>query len=812
MKAFAVIASVLLFSAPCLFAGAHDTTVFHTRMLPENEVPALSLPGTSGTATITIRVVRDGRGAVSAATVVFDIDYTMPQPTTFVGLHIHNAVEGVNGPVEISSGLSGTNSVTGTSGHLTRVVNIASTDAKSLGFVSGILNSPELYYVNMHSTVYPGGFMRGQLLANTVSFRPALSPADEVPAVTDVDGQAAALITVNVNRDDSGKITSGAVTFEVNYRFAGGATIVGMHIHSGAAGANGPVVISAGIANPITNSGGRGTLFRRAEIPGTDTVGLAALQGLMTDPSGYYINIHTPAHPAGVMRGQLQKDVLNFYSQLTGSQEVPANTSTGFADVLTTARVIRDAAGNISSGSVTFAVNYAFGGPVTLVGLHIHNADEAVNGPVEISSGLGGGANSIASDSGKGSFTRDATVDSGNSVGLATLNGLFTDPREYYVNLHTTVDPGGEIRAQLERETYHFDPVMASSNETAHVSLTASGASWLTVVVDRDAKGAISGGTVTFDVDCSLGGPATVVAMHIHKGTAGSDGPVVIGSGISAFASPSGTGNITAEARVASSDTTALNALAGLIENPAGYYLNLHTDAYPAGLMRSQLLPYVSFDPQVAGGGQWMSSITITNPSDTSAVNGLVEIFDRNGDPMRPAIIDSTIPFLIPPSASVSFSTYNGGDLTDGYARIHSSAPVNSSVGYVFDGLPSVPAFSSAVATSASIPVSIGNGGAQNTGIAILDLSSSPPVVVLTLQDSTGAPVPGGSATVSFSSGKRIVGLLNQLLPGINVGESFKGTLTVQSSYGPFPGGVMSMVALQFDSGNVVSVPITVIR
>jgi hypothetical protein len=160
----------------------------------------------------------------------------------------------------------------------------------------------------------------------------------------------------------------------------------------------------------------------------------------------------------------------------------------------------------------------------------------------------------------------------------------------------------------------------------------------------------------------------------------------------------------------------------------------------------------------------------------------------------------------------VSFSTYNGGDLTDGYARIHSSAPVNSSVGYVFDGLPSVPAFSSAVATSASIPVSIGNGGAQNTGIAILDLSSSPPVVVLTLQDSTGAPVPGGSATVSFSSGKRIVGLLNQLLPGINVGESFKGTLTVQSSYGPFPGGVMSMVALQFDSGNVVSVPITVIR
>jgi len=803
---------ILILSASCLYADARNTTVFRTRMLPENEVPALSLPGTSATATITVRVVRDLKGAVTAATVVFDIDYALPQSTTIVGLHIHNAPAGVNGPVEINTGLSASRPVTGTSGHLTRIVNYSSSDAKALGYVSGLLSSPELYYVNMHSNVYPGGFIRGQLQAVTVEFRPALSPADEVPPVTNVDAQAAALVTVTARRDDSGKIVSGAVTFDVNYRFAEGATIVGMHIHSGAAGTPGPVVISSGIANPITNSSGRGTLFRRAEIPSTDTTGLKALEGLFTDPSGYYLNIHTSTNPAGVMRGQLQRDVLNFYSQLTGSQEVPANTSAGSADVLTTAKVTRDGTGNIVGGTVDFGVNFKFDRPVTLVGLHIHNAAEGVNGPVEISSGLSG-ANSIVSDSGSGSFTREATITSENSVGIAALNGLFVAPREYYVNIHTTVDPGGEIRAQMEPETYHFRPLMDSANEPGSVSVTANATSWLTFVVNRDAKGAITSGKVTFDVDCSLGGPATVLAMHVHRGTAGINGPVVIGSGVGPIVSSTGTGNITSSVDVASTDTAGLSALAGLISNPAGYYLNLHSNAYPVGLMRSQLLPNVTFDPQLAGGGQWMSSLTITNPSATSAVDGLVEVFDGGGNPMDARIMDPVIPFVLPPSGSVTFSTFNGGSLKDGFARIHSSAPVISGVGYAFDGFESVPPVPAAVGTSVSIPVDFGGGDGANMGIALLDLDSAPPTAILTLKDSAGNFVAQGGVALRFSSGRRIVGLLNQLLPGaIDPGSPFSGTLTIHLSYGPFVGGTMSAVALKFSNTGVTPVEVSVVQ
>jgi len=813
MKGFAGVVLALLMSASGLFAGAQDTAVFRTRMLPENEIPALSLPGTSANATITVRVTRDALGSVSAATVVFDIDYTMSRLTTIVGLHIHNAPAGVNGAVVINTGLSAANSVTGPSGHLTKVVNYASTDAKSLAFVSGLLSNPELYYVNMHSVDRPGGFIRGQLQANTVSFRPALSPANEVPPVTAVDAQAAALITVNVNRDASGNIVSGTVTFDVDYRFAGGASIVGMHIHSAAAGTSGPVVISAGIANTISNSGGRGTLFRIAEIPSTDAAGLKALSGLISDPSGYYVNIHTSTNPAGAIRGQLQKDVLSFYSHLRGTEEVPANTSAGSADVLTTVRVNRNDAGNITSGAVTFAANYRFTGPVTLVGMHIHNAGIGVNGPVRISSGLGGGANSVSSDTGTGNFTRDATIDSSNTVGVAALNGLFTAPRQYYVNIHTPVDPGGEIRAQMEHETYHLRPIMSSANELTAVPVTANGTSWLTITVNRDSNGVISSGTVTFDVDFNLGGPATVVAMHIHRGTAAANGPVVIGSGISATSSATSLGNLTSSVNVAASDANGVSALAGLVSNPGGYYLNLHTDAYPAGLMRSQLLPFVSFNPQVAGGGQWMSSITITNPSAISSAHGMLEIFDGDGNPIRPEIIDSIIPFLLPPSGSVTFSTFNGGKLSDGFARIHSSVPVTSGVGYTFDGLPSIPSFSSTTGTSVSMPVSLGSDGNQNLGIALLDLDSFSPYAILTLRDATGGLVPGGTTAVSFPSGKRVVGLLKQLLPpGLNLGAQFRGTLTIQLNYGPFVGGLMSVVALQFDNGSVTPVTIQVIH
>ena len=112
MKKIAGICLAVLWLAGSLFAAAGDTAVFRTRMLPDNEAPPLSLPGTTAVGQVTVRVVRDGKGAITAATVVFDVDFTFPESTTVIGMHIHNAPAGVSGPVVINSGLSPASPVT----------------------------------------------------------------------------------------------------------------------------------------------------------------------------------------------------------------------------------------------------------------------------------------------------------------------------------------------------------------------------------------------------------------------------------------------------------------------------------------------------------------------------------------------------------------------------------------------------------------------------------------------------------------------------------------------------------------------------
>ena len=64
-------------------------------------------------------------------------------------------------------------------------------------------------------------------------------------------------------------------------------------------------------------------------------------------------------------------------------------------------------------------------------------------------------------------------------------------------------------------------------------------------------------------------------ASHIHKGKAGTAGPVVVPFG--AAYKPSGCTTSTAA------------VVKGILANPAGYYVNIHTVKYPGGAVRNQL-------------------------------------------------------------------------------------------------------------------------------------------------------------------------------------------------------------------------------
>ncbi len=791
----------VLFGFP-LTVEASDTNVFRVRLLAENQVPAVSLAGASADATITVRVSRDERGSINAATVTFELDYVMPQSTTFSGLHIHNAPVAISGAVVIDSGLRPSDSVTGTSGRITRTVDYNSLDSQQLRSVEGLLASPHLYYVNLHSTDNPSGVIRAQLRPNVISFSPALLPGNEVPAIVGLDAEGAAKITVQVHRDKAGTIISGIVTFDVDYRFAGTTTVTGLHVHNAATGISGPVVINSGVNSTgrIVDSDGEGSIFRVATIGPADTAGLATLNSLISDPSQFYVNLHTTDNPSGAIRGQLDRNSLSFFTRLIGDEEVPAVTTTGTAQGLITATVTRNGTGNIDSGRVAFDLDYSFPGATTFTGLHIHNAPIGAAGSVRVNSGIGG-ADTIVDVDGAGTIKREATIDAGNTMGLEALNGLFAAPELYYVNLHSASNPAGVVRSQMGYETYHFSNSLSPMNEAPPVVSTATGTAWMSVLVKRDVNGEITSGSVTFDVDFAIGEATTITGLHIHNANAAINGPVVVNSGVTNVVSATGTGNVFRNVEVPQTDSAGLQALAGIVDAATDFYVNLHTTLNPAGMMRGQLLQSSSFISQTTGGGGWTTSVTIGNPSTTRSVEGIAKFFDTAGAASPENIIDPTIPFWIPPAGTVTLNTHNQGTLTNGFARIDSGGEVTTTVAYLHPSFtssgPNVPTTS----RSATAEISIGNG--RRTAVAVLGVEGGH--IVFTVRDRLGATI--GSAAVDLGHLGHYAGFIDELIPGLQ-GTAFEGTVGIQSSRSPLKAGLMSIVMVDYgpDSSTPVDV------
>jgi hypothetical protein len=127
---------------------------------------------------------------------------------------------------------------------------------------------------------------------------------------------------------------------------------------------------------------------------------------------------------------------------LKPSQEVPRIKGLR-ADAVgsVTFDLTRDSAGTITAGEVVFYFNYKFRGSVTISGLHVHQGKKGTNGPVVVSSAVA----PFTDADGVGNVTAVVAGDP------ATLQAILKKPRDYYVNLHTTVPahPDGALRDQL---------------------------------------------------------------------------------------------------------------------------------------------------------------------------------------------------------------------------------------------------------------------------------------------------------------------------------------------------------------------------
>jgi hypothetical protein len=310
---------------------------------------------------------------------------------------------------------------------------------------------------------------------------------------------------------------------------------------------------------------------------------------------------------------------------------------------------------------------------------------------------------------------------------------------------------------------------------------------------------------VTFDVNFTNTGAITFTGLHIHHpGAAGVNGPVTINTGISGTAtveSTTGSGNITRVVDIPSSNTNGVAALTALITAPDTAYVNLHSTQFAGGVVRSQMFPVVNTVAQLAGGGEWTTSITIRNPSTTSAVQGIVNFFQGNGSLIPDAVVDPNTKFLIPPSGSVTVNTHNKTALATGFARVFSNENVIVESRYLFPQFSSVAAAATTVTSrSVSLPVSVAANPVRNTGVAVI--ANAAGTLTLSLRDSGGNAIAGGSRTIDVTAGQQVTQFVTQMLPSVTVTQ-YAGTLTITAG-----AGTISALALQFN-GTITPVTIT---
>jgi hypothetical protein len=268
--------------------------------------------------------------------------------------------------------------------------------------------------------------------SETHYFRAILSSANEVPAVS-VVASGNATIVAHIVRNDSGAIVNGSVDFLIGHTFPGRASMQGLHIHAGAAGSPGGITIGTDLSagSAIVSETGVGSFSKQA--PATSAAALATLNGLMTDPSLYYVNLHTSDHPGGAIRGQLQRaEVVHLMGMMSPANETPPidSQASGIGHVVAVAT--RDASGAITSGQVTLACSYNILNATTVTGFHIHEGLAGAQGSVTLNAIPANFPTFQSAATGTVRYTFEVNMTNANQV--RTLTNLFTNPRNYYIN------------------------------------------------------------------------------------------------------------------------------------------------------------------------------------------------------------------------------------------------------------------------------------------------------------------------------------------------------------------------------------------
>ena len=347
----------------------------------------------------------------------------------------------------------------------------------------------------------------------TLTEAATLTPLQEVAEVASL---AAGSGTVAMN-SGTGAITGSITTT--------GVTATAAHIHLGAAGVNGAVIV--GLVADSATAG-------KWNVPASTTLTKEQQDAFVA--GNLYFNVHSAAFPTGEIRGQIGREVA--LARLSGVQEVEQNTSIGFG--LGVISLDPDS----KEANLTLTVS-----DVVPTAAHIHTAVIGANGGVTFPLG----------------------APTANKYALSKV--VFTDAqiadfraKRLYFNVHSAAFAAGEIRGQIGYQVRIAS--MTGLQENPPASTTSTGRGFF--AYDPDAKNAFGAFTVS---------GFTPSAGHIHRGAVGINGAVVVGFKQDATVPQ----KFVTDGLVPLADVDALLFMSG------GTYLNAHSAAFPGGEVRGQL-------------------------------------------------------------------------------------------------------------------------------------------------------------------------------------------------------------------------------
>jgi hypothetical protein len=483
------------------------TLSYEVTLTGNQEVP---VNGSTQTATALIEVDEDD-GILRA-----NIDVSAVEG--FVAAHLHEGGLGQNGAIffTFTEGSGTSYNGTSTNNATQSPIDNATIEALKAGNV----------YANLHTTDFPSGEIRAQVVADTVTITSFKADgSQEVPAV-----ESLATATGYASYDSA----TTALKLRLNTQELDDATAA--HIHTGRIGNNGSILIA---------------LEEDAETSSWNSPENATLDAETFEllaSGGHYVNIHTPANPSGEVRGQiLTANFALMTFPIEGSQEVPAVSTMASGDGYML----------VDTNSLSAELVALTQGVEDATMAHIHAGRIGSNGSVLVA------LEQSLDDANVWNSPDEFVLD------VATFEVLVAGG--HYVNVHTPTNPRGELRGQILTDEYVLATFpLEGSQEVPAVSTSATGDGYALINTD------------TFSVEIKLltDGVMNATMAHIHAGRIGNNGDVLV-----ALEQASDNPNVWITPTDFAIDADIFAQLAS-----GGQYVNVHTPANPSGELRGQIL------------------------------------------------------------------------------------------------------------------------------------------------------------------------------------------------------------------------------